>query len=97
MKRKEIAEYLLQNGFTEDGDIFTNIGQQKTGEIIVNGHRQIQVQNIEIKFTFIGNGWIGESENKSTKTTQWNLSVNGVDNGDFIVASLEEFKHLFKI
>lgn len=97
MKRKEIAEYLLQNGFTEDGDIFTNIGQQKTGEVIINGHRQIQVQNIEIKFTFIGNGWIGESEDNSTKTTQWNLSVNGVDHGDFIVESLEEFRKIFKL
>ena len=57
MKRLEIAEYLLQNGFIEDGDTFTQIGQQQTGEMIVNGHRQIQVQNVEIKITFIGNGW----------------------------------------
>ena len=56
MKRLEIVEYLLQNGFTEDCDTFTKIGQQQVGEMIVNGHRQIQVQNIEIKITFIGNG-----------------------------------------
>lgn len=97
MKRLEIAEYLLQNGFTENGDTFTKIGQQQTGEMIVNGHRQIQVQKIEIMITHIGNGWIGESEENSTKTTQWNLSVNGVDQGDFIVESLEEFKQFFKI
>ena len=97
MKRLEIAEYLLQNGFTEDGDTFTNIGQQKTGEVIINGHRQIQVQKIEIKITFIGNGWIGESKDNSKKTTQWNLTVNGVDLGDFIVDSLEEFKLFFKV
>ena len=97
MKRLEIVEYLLQNGFTEDDDTFTKIGQQQTGEVIVNGHRQIQVQNIEIKITFIGNGWIGESEENSNVTTQWNLSVNGVDQGDFIVESLEEFKQFFKL
>ena len=97
MKRLEIAEYLLQNGFIEDGDTFTQIGHQQTGEMIVNGRRQIQVQNIEIKITFIGNGWIGESEENSDVTTQWNLSVNGVDQGDFIVESLEEFKQFFKI
>ena len=97
MKRLEIAEYLLQNGFTEECDVFTKIGKQQTGEMIVNGHRQIQVQNIEIKITFIGNGWIGESEENSDVTTQWNLSVNGVDQGDFIVESLEEFKQFFKI
>ena len=97
MKRLEIVEYLLQNGFTEDGDIFTKIVQQQTGEMIINGHRQIQVQNIEMKITFIGNGWIGESEENSDVTTQWNLSVNGVDQGDFIVESLEEFKQIFKL
>lgn len=97
MKRLEIVEYLLQNGFTEDCDTFTKIGQQQVGEMIVNGHRQIQVQNIEIKITFIGNGWIGESEENSDVTTQWNLSVNGVDQGDFIVESLEEFKEFFKL
>lgn len=101
MKRLEIAEYLLQNGFTEDGDTFTKVGQQKTGEMIVNGHRQIQVQNIEIKITFIGNGWISETEDNNTfktrETTQWNLSVNGIDQGDFIVESLDEFKLFFKL
>lgn len=96
MKRLEIVEYLLQNGFTEDGDTFTKIGQQKTGEMIVNGHRQIQVQKVEIKITFIGNGWIGESEENSDVTTQWNLSVNGIDQGDFIVNNVEEFKQIFK-
>ena len=97
MKRLEIAEYLLQNGFIEDGDTFTQIAQQQTGEMIVNGHRQIQVQKVEIKITFIGNGWIGESEENSDVTTQWNLSVNGIDQGDFIVESLEEFKQFFNI
>lgn len=97
MKRIEIEEYLLQNGFIKDGDTFTKIGQQQTGEMIVNGHRQIQVQKVEIKITFIGNGWIGESEENSNVTTQWNLSVNGVDQGDFIVESLEEFKLFFKL
>lgn len=97
MKRLEIVEYLLQNGFTEECDVFTKISKQQTGEMIVNGHRQIQVQNIEIKITFIGNGWIGESEENSDVTTQWNLSVNGVDQGDFIVETLEEFKQFFKL
>ena len=97
MKRLEIVEYLLQKGFTIDGDVLTKVGQQKTGEMIVNGHRQVQVQKVEIKITFISNGWIGESEENSKATSQWNLSVNGVDHGDFIVESLEEFKQFFKI
>lgn len=97
MKRLEIVEYLLQKGFTIDGDVLTKVGQQKTGEMIVNGHRQVQVQKVEIKITYIGNGWIGESEENGNVTTQWNLSVNGVDQGDFIVESLDEFKQFFKI
>lgn len=97
MNRMEIVSYLLQNGFTIDGDVLTKVGQQKTGEMVVNGHRQVQVQKVEIKITYIGNGWIGESEENSKATSQWNLSVNGVDQGDFIVESLEEFKQFFKI
>ena len=46
MKRIEIAEYLLQNGFTEEDDTFTKIGKQQTGEMIVNGHLQLHVQKI---------------------------------------------------
>lgn len=97
MIRKAIEEYLLQNGFIKDNDIFIGNLQKQTGEIIVNGHRQVQVQNIEIKITFVGNGWIGESEENSTPTTQWNLSVNGIDQCDFIVESLEEFKQFLKL
>ena len=97
MKQSEIVKYLLQNGFTEDNDVFTRVSKQQTGEMVINGQRQVQVQNIEIKITFIGNGWIGESEENNTVTTQWNLSVNGVDQGDFIVETLEEFKQFFKI
>lgn len=97
MNRMEIVSYLLQKGFTIDGDVLTKVGQQKTGEIVVNGQRQVQVQKIEIKITYISNGWIGESEENSKVTSQWNLSVNGVDQGDFIVESLEEFKQFFKL
>lgn len=97
MNRMEIVSYLLQKGFTIDGDVLTKVGQQKTGEMIVNGQRQVQVQKVEIKITYIGNGWIGESEENSKLTSQWNLSINGVDQGDFIVESLEEFKQFFKL
>jgi hypothetical protein len=97
MKRLEIEEYLLQNRFTKEGNTFIQIAKQQTGEMIVNGRRQVQVQNVEIKITFIGEGWIGKSEENSTTTTQWNFSVNGVDQGDIIVESLEDFKQFFKM
>ena len=97
MKRMEIATYLLENGFTLKGDVLTKVVQQKTGEMIVNGKRQVQVQKVEIKITYISNGWIGESEENSKETSQWNLSVNGVDQGDFVVESLEDFKKFFKV
>ena len=42
-----------------------------------------------------GHFWINQEN--SDVTTQWNLSVNGVDQGDFIVESLEEFKQFFKL
>lgn len=94
---QKIEQYLFENGFSKVENVYTKNVQQKTGEMIVNGHRQIQTQTVEIKITYIGDGWIGESEENSNVTTQWNLSVNGVDQGDFIVESLEEFKQFFKI
>lgn len=94
--RVAIEEYLFQNGFIRDEDVYTKVAQKKVGEMIINGQRQIQTQNVEIAITFIGEGWIGEDENNSEPTTQWNLSVNGVDQGDFIVEDADEFKQIFK-
>jgi hypothetical protein len=94
--RVAIEEYLFQNGFIRDEDVYTKVAQKKVGEMIINGQRQIQTQSVEIAITFIGEGWIGEDENNSEPTTQWNLSVNGVDQGDFIVEDADEFKQIFK-
>ena len=94
--RVAIEEYLFQNGFIRDEYVYTKVAQKKVGEMIINGQRQIQTQNVEIAITFIGEGWIGEDENNSEPTTQWNLSVNGVDQGDFIVEDADEFKQIFK-
>jgi hypothetical protein len=94
--RVAIEEYLFQNGFIRDEDVYTKVAQKKVGEMIINGQRQIQTQSVEIAITFIGEGWIGEDENNSEPTTQWNLSVNGVDQGDFIVENADEFKQIFK-
>lgn len=94
--RVAIEEYLFQNGFIRDEDVYTKVVPKKVGEMFINGQRQIQTQNIEIAITFIGEGWIGDDENNSEPTTQWNLSVNGVDQGDFIVKDADEFKQIFK-
>jgi hypothetical protein len=94
--RVAIEEYLFQDGFIRDEDVYTKVVRQQVGEMIINGQRQIQTQNVEIAITFIGEGWIGEDENNSEPTTQWNLSVNGVDQGDFIVENADEFKQIFK-
>lgn len=94
--RVAIEEYLFQNGFICDEDVYTKVVQQKVGEMIINGQRQIQTQNVEIAITFVGEGWIGEDENNSEPTTQWNLKVNGEDRGDFIVNDADEFKQIFK-
>jgi hypothetical protein len=94
--RVAIEEYLFQNGFIRDEDVYTKVVPKKVGEMIINGQRQIQTQNVEIAITFIGEGWIGDDEKNSEPTTQWNLSVNGVDQGDFIVENADEFKQIFR-
>ena len=94
--RVAIEEYLFQNGFFRDEDMYTKVVRQKVGEVVINGQRQIQTKNVEIAITFIGEGWIGEDANHSEPTTQWNLKINGEDQGDFIVNDADEFKQIFK-
>lgn len=92
----EIQEYLLQNGFVQDENKFIKQVQQKAGEMIVNGHRQIQVRKVEIAIEFIGDGYEQTEGYDKIPLTQWNLHVNDEDHGDFLIHDVDEFKQIFK-
>ena len=46
----QTQEILINNGFNIDEDTATKVIQQQTGEVIINGQRQIQTRSIKVKF-----------------------------------------------
>lgn len=57
---KQTQEILVNRGFQIDEDTATKIVQQQTGEVIINGQRQVQTQSIKVKFCCLGEGSIDD-------------------------------------
>ena len=58
---KQTQEILTSRGFYIDEDVATKVVQQQTGEMIINGQRQVQTQNIKIRFCCLGEGGINNN------------------------------------
>lgn len=70
----QTQEILINNGFNIDEDIATKVVQQQTGEVIINGQRQIQTRNIKVKFCCLGEGSMNESP-----LVGYKIIINGQD------------------
>ena len=57
----QTQEILINNGFNIDEDTATKVIQQQAGEVIINGQRQVQTQNIKVKFCCLGEGSINDT------------------------------------
>lgn len=57
----QTQEILINNGFNIDEDTATKVIQQQTGEVIINGQRQIQTRSIKVKLCCLGEGGMNES------------------------------------
>lgn len=57
----QTQEILINNGFNIDEDTATKVIQQQTGEVIINGQRQIQTRSIKVKLCCLGEGSMNES------------------------------------
>lgn len=57
----QTQEILINNGFNIDEDTATKVVQQQTGEMIINGQRQVQIKNVKVKFCCLGEGSMNES------------------------------------
>lgn len=53
---KQTQEILTSFGFHIDEDTATKVIQQQTGEVIINGQRQVQTQSVKLKFCCLGEG-----------------------------------------
>ena len=58
---KQTQDILISRGFYIDEDTATKVVQQQTGEMIINGQRQVQTQSIKVKFCCLGEGGINDN------------------------------------
>ena len=73
----QTQDILVSRGFHIDEDTATKVIQQQTGEMIINGQRQIQTQNIKVKFCELGEGSIND-----ISMIGYKVIINGRDLGD---------------
>jgi hypothetical protein len=92
---EEIQKYLKELGFVQEENKYTKMFQKQVGEYIVNGERFVQMQEMEFCLEYLGEGWEGNSETDNKPLTQWKLSINEEDVGEFLVHDIEEFKKTF--
>ena len=91
----EIDKYLLDNTFRKLDNVYDKHKQVVGGYISINGQKMAQTKDTLIEIEYIGDGWIGESEEVCEPLTQWTIRVDSVPNDEFLVYNLEEFKQLF--
>ena len=58
---KQTQDILISRGFYIDEDTATKVVQQQTGEMIINGQRQVQTQSIKVKFCCLGECGINDN------------------------------------
>ena len=83
--KRQTQEIITSRGFYIDEDVATKVVQQQTGEVIINGQRQVQTQSVKIKFCCIGEGSINDEPMVGYK-----LVINGRDLGDEWIAYPED-------
>lgn len=95
--KEEIENYLLEEcGFEKvKDDLYRKNFQRRVGEVIVNGEHKIQVEELEFCIEYIGEGYEGNSETDNHPLTQWKITINGEEHGEFLVHDAEEFKSIF--
>ena len=94
--KEEIEKYLIECGYTkQDGDTYYKQLKRKVGEMIVNGQRRVQVEVVDTKIQYIGDGWEGNSETDNRPLTQWKLIMQDEEQCDFLVHDVAEFKEIF--
>lgn len=94
--KQEIENLLLMSNFDKNRDTFTKTLEQAVSQMIINGIPHEKKAKIPIVFKYIGESWIGNSEEDSLKLTQWRLTINDEEQGEFLIHDKYEFKEIFK-
>lgn len=91
----EIDKYLVDNSFRKLDKVYNRRKKVVGGYISINGQKMAQTKDTLVEIEYIGDGWIGESEEVCVPLTQWTIRIDSVPNDEFLVYNLEEFRQLF--
>ena len=89
--KKQVADKLIEVGFTQRDDSFVHT-ETRQSQVIINGQASIQEHKLEIRLTILGEGAIDNDV-----TLGLNLSTNGEDGGDFWIRDLKDLATFFRI
>lgn len=94
--KQEIENLLLTSNFVKKDNTFVKIIEQVVSQIVINGVPHAKKEKIEIKFEYVGDGWVGNSEEDSLLLTQWKLTIGNEEHDEFLIHDKYEFEDIFK-
>jgi hypothetical protein len=99
METKEaIAKYLVDNGWSQDGDTFTMICQVVVQQMVVNGVAQNRTADVKFEITFDGMGEMWDVCEEKQPLYKYNVRVNE-QGEDLLVFDYDDFvwhyEHMF--
>ena len=91
--KQQIENFLIENGFHKVDENTYEQQVQRQGQIVViNGVQQSTKGYMSVlRFSYIGEGWEGNSETDNNKLTQWQLLVDDNVSPEILVHDLDEF------
>ena len=95
--KQQIENFLIANGFHKVDENTYEQQVQRQGQIVViNGVQQPTKGYMSVlRFSYIGEGWEGNSETDNNKLTQWQFLVDDNVSPEILVHDLDEFINVF--
>ena len=90
---ESIKNHLLEQGFKYEGNSFVKT-QQRQQLVVVNGQQHQVVQEINIEFEYLGDGYIEGANGTQEETCGMSLVVNGQTLAEVWARDAQEFQQL---
>ena len=100
METKEaIAKYLVDNGWTQDGEVFTIVQKVIVQQVVINGRVQNHTADVKLEITFDGMGEMWDVCEEKQPLYKYNVRVNE-QGEDLLVFDYNDFvwhcEHMFQ-
>ena len=92
---EQIKQGLENAGFTQNGNTFTK-ETAKRQLVIVNGVQQTVEQRMDIRFIYLGEGYMENGDGSRTPLYGFTFSINNDNLTDFWVKDITELMSYFK-